>query len=99
MRTSPGAHSAHALAPSGWFAIAIVATVAFVAAGTVSWLRFGGTWVAGLVFLALAAGGSLAASRWGREAATAFVGGMLITVASLYAALLVMAQIYAVVLD
>jgi hypothetical protein len=99
MRYSPGAHSAHPLAPSGWFTVAIAATVASIVASTITWSQVGASWAAGLVFLAIAATGAVLASRRGREAVMAFVGGTVLTIASVYAALLVMAQIYAVVLD
>jgi hypothetical protein len=99
MRPSPGATRARLFAPSGWFAVAIAATTASIVASAVTWSELGRGWAAGLVFLAAAAAGALAASRRGRDAVAAFVGGTLVTIAGLYATLLVMAQIYAVVVD
>ena len=87
------------VSPGGWFAAAIAATVASLVVSTIAWSQVGQIWAAGIVFLAIAASGALLASRRGREAVTAFVGGTVVTIASFYAALLVMAQVYAVVLD
>jgi hypothetical protein len=97
MSTSPSAHRHVHVAPatsSGWFGVAVAATVAAAILGALSWSQLGAAWAAAIVMATVALVGTAVAGRHGRDAAVAFVGGTLVTIAGLYATLLVMAQFY-----
>jgi hypothetical protein len=96
--THHSAHSVHAVpeTPAGWFAIAVAATFTAAIVGLLSWAQLGIGSAVVILVVAVALTGTLLASRRGREAVVAFVGGTLVTLIGLYAALLVMAQFYSV---
>ena len=97
-RTLVSRGTAH-LAPStsfGWFAIAVAATFTAAVLGALTWSQLGVTWTVGSLVAIVAVAGTALASRHGRDAAVAFLAGSVVTVAGLYAALLAMAQFYAV---
>jgi hypothetical protein len=102
MSTSPLAHRHVHVAPatpSGWFGVAIAATVSAAVLGALSWSQLGAGWAAAIVMAIVALAGTAVAGRHGREAAVAFLGGTLVTVAGLYATLLVMAQFYSMAVN
>jgi len=102
MSTSPHAHRSVHVAPatpSGWFGVAVAATISAAIIGAVSWLQLGVGWAAAIVMAIVALTGTAVAGRHGREPAVAFLAGTLITIAGLYATLLVMAQFYSAVVQ
>jgi hypothetical protein len=99
MSTSSHTHRAvHAVpaTPAGWFAIAVAATFTAAIVGVLSWSELGIGWAVAILVAVVALTGTVLASRRGREAVVAFLGGTVVTVVGLYATLLVMAQFYSV---
>ena len=91
-------HSVHAVpaTPAGWFAIAVAATFTAAIVGLLSWAQLGIGSAIVILVAAVALTGTLLASRRGRDAVVAYLGGTLVTMVGLYATLLVMAQFYSV---
>jgi hypothetical protein len=85
--------------PTGWFALAIPATMASLVISALAWSQLGLRWASVIVVLAVAAGGAAVAGRRGRDPLTAFLGGTVATVAATYIALLAVAQVYFGVLN
>lgn len=77
----------------------MAATFTAAIVGALSWSELGFGWAAGILVTVVALGGTALASRRGRDAAVAFFGGTVVTIAGLYATLLVMAQFYAVAIQ
>jgi hypothetical protein len=92
------AHSVHAVpeTPAGWFAIAVAATFTAAIVGLLSWAQLGIGSAVVILVATVALTGTLVASRRGRDAVVAYLGGTVVTVVGLYATLLVMAQFYSV---
>jgi hypothetical protein len=80
--------------PTGWFALAIPATIVSLVISAVAWSQLGLHWASLSVIVAVAAAGSAVARRRGRDPLTAFLAGTVATVAATYIALLAVAQVY-----
>jgi uncharacterized membrane protein YjjP (DUF1212 family) len=94
MALHTGFSSRDAHGPTGWFAVAVPATIAYVVAAAFVCSLSGQDWLGVLVGIALVAATAALARIRAAESLVAYLGGTAVTIIGLYAAIAVAAELW-----